>query len=633
MIVAVQRILVLATVLLVAPGPESDPPPPSARTANGTAEVRITRQWLQRQGAAPYYLSQPGTRYVLETDVVVRGTAFVVIADNVTLDLAGHSVFYDHARPVEVKNGSFETDEAWDFSAAPGAERFAGEFLKNQVFDGEYSLKLDEDGFVESTGSVTLQHNTTYALSAMIQSHGQGTGFVQLVAGEEVVHEAAWGDENWRGIQHQETVFRTGPDLETCRVRVGVRDASGPCFVDDVRICRYQAFGVFAGPQDWAPDDCPDTSRYGTGNGFRLIGNGGRICQGADAGQKCHAVSFRRAADMQIEGVALRVAGPETSCLRVPEDAVIRGCQLTSHTRVNGHRDSLLGAVLEGGREITGNQVTGGMQTGIKAGKGAVVANNRISIRSWYTNGFAINGGHRIVGNTIDNVSGDFGGRGIAPSAGTPDDPALVTGNTIRVCERMRNQEYGGAVMGGAYGIQIEKTGNIRVTNNTVEARAVDGVEAHAVRIGGSGGGSTGIEVSSNTIVANSDGQQGSWADCVKLSDGIEFGDLDFHDNTWQTNDGFALTAKGVRQEFVRSLIELQQPVRTWNDHVYPYASGWDGQDWSGLSAELVFVDPRGDVEYLEGEYRTERRYGFKPTERGVVRFRRTGVTNDGGEE
>ena len=57
-------------------------------------EFRITREWLRARGEAPYYLDRDGATYVLDTDVVANGAAFVLKGDRVILDPNGHAVTY-----------------------------------------------------------------------------------------------------------------------------------------------------------------------------------------------------------------------------------------------------------------------------------------------------------------------------------------------------------------------------------------------------------------------------------------------------------------------------------------------------------------------------------------------------------
>ena len=86
----------------------------------------IDSAWLAAQGSAPYVLSQANTTYTLATDVDVPGTAFVIGAANVVLNLNGHTVTFGDTAPVQITNGGFEQGSGssvpgWNLSGAPTA--------------------------------------------------------------------------------------------------------------------------------------------------------------------------------------------------------------------------------------------------------------------------------------------------------------------------------------------------------------------------------------------------------------------------------------------------------------------------------------------------------------------------------
>src|SRR5262245_14843905 len=89
-------------------------------------EVSIDREWLAERGQPPYLLGLPGTVYILKTDVRADGTAFVIDAPDVVLDLNGHKVVYGDSAPIVVRNGGFEDGTGrdvpgWDLTEAPAA--------------------------------------------------------------------------------------------------------------------------------------------------------------------------------------------------------------------------------------------------------------------------------------------------------------------------------------------------------------------------------------------------------------------------------------------------------------------------------------------------------------------------------
>ena len=81
--------------------------------------ISITGAWLAQQGPAPYLLTSSNETYVLDTDVTVNGTAFVVGGANITLDLNGHTVTYGNAGSPTVTNGGFETGNIGDNYLTP----------------------------------------------------------------------------------------------------------------------------------------------------------------------------------------------------------------------------------------------------------------------------------------------------------------------------------------------------------------------------------------------------------------------------------------------------------------------------------------------------------------------------------
>src|SRR5436305_1516281 len=90
------------------------------------AGISIDGAWLRKRSPGPYLLDQPNATYTLTTDVHTKGTAFLVAAADVTLDLNGHEVVYGDSDPVVVPNGGFEegsgtTVPGWDLSGAPNA--------------------------------------------------------------------------------------------------------------------------------------------------------------------------------------------------------------------------------------------------------------------------------------------------------------------------------------------------------------------------------------------------------------------------------------------------------------------------------------------------------------------------------
>ncbi|MDB4534155.1 DUF4347 domain-containing protein [Vicingaceae bacterium] len=470
-----------------------------------TLDVNIDQAWLSAQGPGPYYLDQQGETYILQTDVNTDGTAFAIIANDVTLDLNGHTVTYDDATPIPVFNGSFESGsgnaaDGWDFSGASNAIRFNGEYLSNEIYDGDYSLTIDP-GFtgeqtVFSTSTVTLEANTTYSLSGMFQNDGFVSGvssFARLVGVDNAdQYEASWTKKNSRGIQFVESVFTTGGTSETYRVFAGADNPDGDTdfrsHIDDIKIQRTLVYGVAVEISGGDLDEYAGVTQSGSGD--RATIKNGSITQGQGNSTKSHAI-FSKGSQTTISQNTITNAGTQSSAIhgRWNTQAVISDNTITSNVDTVVKRDNLFAVVVSGG-QINGNTIIGGPQNGIlTVGTTNSIYDNTISVRSKYTNGFGImlwsDRGSEVYQNTIDLSQEDFGGRGIhvnRRNGHDPSSPTIVRDNVVTVREIARNQEYGGIVIGGAYGIQLEGSNDVEVYGNIVEAIADEG-NASALRV------------------------------------------------------------------------------------------------------------------------------------------------------
>lgn len=458
------------------------------------ADVNIDQAWLNAHGPAPYYLDQAGTTYILGTDITTEGSAIGIIADNVTFDLNGHTITYDNAAPVAVQNGSFENGQTgWDFSQAPNAVVSQGTFVMPvSVYDGNYALKFNlpvSDQQIRSSGTVTLQPNTTYSFSAMFYSPDYPNNTVTLYAqleGTSVRLEQT--GTNWRGFQYTYATYRTGASPETYHIVLGISGASTMAggtksYIDDIRIQRYAAHGVVVGPVGWR-DFFPDYTRYGWTSG--CVVKNGTIVQGpggATAGSAL--VVGENDSNHELANLTITAHGANSLNIVGGHGSRIHHNTLFNNVTTIRSRDNYDGTVLSGGgvgTEIYNNTIEGGCQNGIvfsggNAANPVKVHDNTIALKSKYTNGFAINSYAlkyaEIYSNTINCGEGDYAARGIA-SVGNSENVKIYN-NTIKVQELPRNQEYNGGqggTLSGGYGIQVEESNNIEIYGNDVTAYA-----------------------------------------------------------------------------------------------------------------------------------------------------------------
>lgn len=471
--------------------------------------INIDQNWLDTQGAGPYYLTEADTTYVLQTDVSTDGTAFAIVANNVTFDLNGHTVTYDNAQPIPVANGSFEDGtgtnaSGWDFSAAPDAERYQGEYITSEVYDGDYSLKFSVptsgSQHVISDGTVTLEPNTMYSLSGMF-SHINGgggrsnpgvKGYIRLEGlNGEPDREASLDKATGTGNQLVEGRFITGNTSETYRVVVGVENnvnaVNSIFYFDEIRIQRTRVYGVAIGTLA-NNDKYPGITTAGYAD--KAIIKNGIITQGADGATSANGLFDRAGGSAEIFNMTVTVHGADSKNISgsSTSDISVHDNTLYNNVKTITSRSTFGGASIEARGEIYNNTIIGGPHVGIYAKNSASqIYNNTIRDRvTYYTNDFAIklwnDLGSDVHHNFIDNSTGEFSGNGISVE-GLNSSGTRVHHNTISVQQIPRNLEYIGSQIHGALGIEMEMLLNVEIYENTVTVVA-DQTEGYAFKNG-----------------------------------------------------------------------------------------------------------------------------------------------------
>ena len=572
-------------------------------------EVDIDAAWLTANGPAPYYLDIAGCTYTLLTDVAADGTAFCIIAEDIVFDLNTHQITYDNATPIVIPNGSFEDGTGaaatgWDFTNAPSAERYAGVWLDNEIYDGDYSIKFTDttiDQDIVSTTTITLEANTTYSLSGMFEWAGVGNpsnpgvkGYVRLVGDGLPTIEASHSTNNNRGIQLRETEFTTGGSPAEYYVHIGIEGhASGayPMFIDDVKVQRTKTYGVAIGVQSWAMSLWPGVTESGSGTNATV--KNGTIVQGSDGATWGHAIHYR-AHGVTLQDLTITLNGANGSAIYTTSsnqyDTTITGCDITSNVQTITSRDNGNGAVMfyvQG--TIANNTINNGPISGIKCGgNGTIISEvygNTVQLKSKYTNNFAISGGvsSQIYNNTVDSGSGEYTSRGIAPGDGQSGSPSRCYGNTITVQQLANNQEYGsgnaGVPLGGVFGIQCDGSSYVEIYDNDVTVNGV--TEGFCFRITNY---ANNITVHDNTFTANATTGRA----CALSFYSFEQDTFSFYDNTIVTNDGICGECYsdnlGEVIDLVRCTITVNTPVAD------PYII-WSYPAGAGLHTILRFVD------------------------------------------
>jgi hypothetical protein len=495
--------------------------------------VSITPEWLSEQGPSPYHLTGPDTTYVLETDVETPGTAFAIIDDDITFDLNSHTITYDNADPIDILNGNFEeglwTDvPGWDTTNAPGAMIVEGTYVQPvMVSSGSQALRFSvstENQHIISTQSIVLDPNTTYTISGMcynqLKDENNNNNLTVYVGFPGTDIWAGATGRTRRGYAYMTTTFDTGPLPETYTIMAGINHGDGSLldtgniYLDDIRIQRTKTAGIALAPDH--PVEFPDIRQYGDAR--NTVIKNGNIVQGVGAGDNAHGIyayGGGRSAGSEIFNTTIEVYGAGSMNVKgwYGHRLKIHNNDLYNNVTVISSRDNFRGSVINLGignsNEIYNNTIIGGCQNGIVAKGNAashpnLIHNNYIALQSRYTNGFGIqlygDQGAQVYENTLDYGDGDYSGRGIFVGGGAID--TKIYDNTIITQELPRNQEYNGYVIGGAYGIQVERSENIEVYGNnvTVYAREI-GSQASAFRMN-AGVNTRGVHVHDNSFTA-----------------------------------------------------------------------------------------------------------------------------------
>ena len=542
-------------------------------------------------------ITQSGT-YVLQSDVSSNGSCFTVSAPNVILNLNGHKVTYDNAVPLAVPNGSFENTLAgtWDTTNAPNASRSAGTFIKPvTVYDGGNAVRFAlpaADQYFESVGTVTLEANTTYSLSAMFRNSGNSETTqnaanatrdpLQLsieLAG--TTYKATNTGVTWRGFQYTNVLITTGASPVTGKIRISIANAAttgitGYAYVDDVKILKANSYGVNLAPN------------YANSKSFTITN--GTIAQGQGNGFNAHAIFMGEAAGegFSIDHLTFITQGPNSKPIEgyYFKNATINNNIFYHNTTTIKSRDGYDGATIHlpypgvggaTGSTIHHNTFNTGPQTAISIVQSAgypkqQIYNNTITLQTRYTNDFAISAAGAIVhDNTVNCGSGNNSCRGLV----TAGEGSLVYNNSVSVQQLPRNQEYNGCEMAGAYGMQMEyDANNIEVYGNTVTANAGE-CEAYAFRANPNIASVSNNLIHDNTFTAIASGT--GRAASIKYSE-VSGPSINVYNNTFRTNhrwfyvDGGGAvtnpTFTNNRWETTGTLPSPFQPfeVFTWNN-------------------------------------------------------------------
>ncbi|MCU0223433.1 MAG: carboxypeptidase-like regulatory domain-containing protein [Acidobacteria bacterium] len=470
-------------------------------------------------------LSKDRETYVLQNDCAAPGTAFIVAADDVTLDLGGHIVTYGNANFVEVPNHGFEdcssgVPAGWDLSLAPGAT-----CRPREKYVGNYELVIPMSGAAKTLRSqpVTLPPGKTFFAFGWVlgkESDSATLRVVDVASGTVLASYASRGGlhrgfalcDPYEGLKIPKTVVS-----RQVRLEVEIAATTGDVVLDEIDIKPGMDYGVVA--NNWTDDRyVPDVPPGSVRRGARFTLKNGTLRQGGGLGVFSSPVRISGVRPV-IESLRTNVVGHQTKNLIVTSDdgASILKNSLNSQSsmvfnRMHGVSEIALTAC--GKVSLQGNTVTGGPQFGISYSRPTactppdeeLIEQNVIRTTGAVTNCYAISGGNWRNMIIRNNTLAPTLGRGIIFGADTNQtiENVSIYDNFIEVNEKP-NYEYGPRSLQAA-GIRIRTYGtgsvqNIKIFRNIIRAwtDAERDSEANGITINSQGGRDT-IEIFGNYI-------------------------------------------------------------------------------------------------------------------------------------
>ncbi|MGL4943422.1 MAG: hypothetical protein ACRC46_09560 [Thermoguttaceae bacterium] len=472
--------------------------------------------------STPYLLSKHGATYRLQSDIVARRTAFVVGADNITLDLQGYTITYAAGPPQTpvVVNPSFEEPltQGWDTRAAPNAFRDDKPIRlptkKNEATcaSGKASLgwKLPLAAATESilSDQIVLTGGYTYSLSMRVYDWISGWRDTDPIAcvrielvdamtlqpirvtnnSSDTTERPAMAEcrkATELGAFFWGDVFRLKNDA-TVRIRISVQPTdpklTGTIHIDDVSLVVANYYGVAFGTV-WDDPFYPDSPRTKSlPSRFRI--KNGNVMQSPNAGFNGDAIVFTSnpRSFSSVESITSRVCGINSQNFcggggdylhhNTFDDTTLAVSSRHQQEGGNVHLKNNTGRNL-----VELNTIRGGCQYGVNiSGDGDTneIVENAISNNAVITQGYNIGVSSQaalIHHNTIQTENGN----GIMVSGWNN----TIADNSVSI-QSLPNQEYG--FQQACKAVELRMAGNTLLARNTIHALMTDNsIDAHAL--------------------------------------------------------------------------------------------------------------------------------------------------------
>ncbi len=481
------------------------------RTATTTI---IDADWLAARGPGPYLLDGAGFTYVLDTDVRTEGTAFVVVAAGVTLDLNGHTVTYGDSAPLFVANGGFEegtgrTVPGWDLGAAPAAAIAAN----TSLLFGDRVLRLSSFGTAQRIVSDPIAIPTagrTYA-ATVTPANPNARSTVTLSVVDAVTGAVLGSGTSSSAARGFSAVAHFTPaTTNPVRLRVDVTPPAGvvdSLDLDQATLTVSGDYGVLAS-RAFSGDvlgyaNLPAAARNAYKNAANVTVRHGAIAQGAGDGYASSPLFFRSLPGFTVEDVETYATGTDTESLEATYASVratVRGS--TFREDIDNVSNRMLNFAtlklnnISAPIVVEGNRLLGSPQVGVMLARNdpqftVTIRGNEFRPDAVVTNGYAIllsaAQNFEIAGNTI--VADNGKGINLDGYTSTLLAHGVVAGNLVDVRERP-NREYPVGLEAVALRLRnnVDSMGphrDVSVRGNTFIARTGPGLveQAYAVRV------------------------------------------------------------------------------------------------------------------------------------------------------
>jgi hypothetical protein len=484
---------------------------------NSGKQVLIDTNFVQRHRGGPIVLDQAGALYRLAVDVRMPGTAFVIGAPDVTLDLNRHEVVFGEAQLPRITNGGFEEGSGrsvpgWNLTEAPQAaiapnthylsgkqvlrisnfttrQRLVSEPIASARPGHTYAAIITPGGHA--------RYETQLRLSVIDTSSGRVLGSGESRNVERGFSAVAHFTPTSPGPVRLQIDCTPAPPQSDRGQENGAHDPDA-LDLDDAVILPSFDYGILATRtwdgeiKGWSNLPQARLSTYRSAANFTV--RNGKLSKGAGDGYGCVPLFCNDLPGLVIDGVETLTRGVDTQSVSAEHASgavTIRQSRFTEDTWLITNRmdnfSTLLLANIKGPLTVEGNTLIHSPQIGINLGFNdpshpVKVFRNTIEHRAVTTNAYAIVvaalKNFEIAGNRVNTQNG----RGIDVDgfSAEPVTDGLIRDNYVDVRERL-NREYPERGESRALRLRnnVDAMGahrNLRIVNNTFIATTGPGL-------------------------------------------------------------------------------------------------------------------------------------------------------------